>query len=174
MFMTESSNPPGVGPTPVFVKLVELLTAGGARYRVIEHPAAGKSEEVARVRGTEVGQGAKAMACKLKVPDAPPKYVLAVLAADRQLDLDALAVYCRAKRASLLSPREIDELTGCVLGAIPPFSFHPDLELVADPELFRRYREIAFNAGRLDASIVLATDDFLRIAQPQLADIRQR
>lgn len=114
------------------------------------------------------------MACKLKVPDAPAKYVLAVLAADRQLDLDALAVYYRAKRASLMSPKEIDALTGCVLGAIPPFSFRPDLELVADPELFTRYREIAFNAGRLDASIVLATDDFLRIAQPQLTDIRQR
>jgi len=172
--MTELSNPPGVGPTPVFVKLIEQLTAEGARYRVIEHSAAGKSEEVARIRGTEVGQGAKAMACTLKVPDAPPKYALAVLAADRQLDLDALAAYCQAKRASLMSPREIDALTGCVLGAIPPFSFHPDLELVADPELFTRYREIAFNAGRLDASIILRTDDFLRIAQPQLADIRQR
>ena len=51
MFMAESSNPPGVSPTPVFVKLVELLAAEGARYRVIEHPAAGKSEEVARIRG---------------------------------------------------------------------------------------------------------------------------
>lgn len=171
--MTESSNPPGVGPTPVFVKLVELLTAEGARYQVIEHPAAGKSEEVARIRGTEVGQGAKAMACKLKVPDAPSKYVLAVLAADRQLDLGTLATHCGAKRASLMSPREIEGLTACVLGAIPPFSFHQDLQLVADPELFIRFREIAFNAGRLDASIVLATEDYLRIAQPQLADIRQ-
>ena len=61
--MTESSNPPGVSPTPVFVKLVDLLDAQKARYRVIGHPAAGKSEEVARIRGTEVGQGAKAMAC---------------------------------------------------------------------------------------------------------------
>jgi hypothetical protein len=26
----------------------------------------------------------------------------------------------------------------------------------------------------MDASIVLSTDDYLRIAQPQLADIRQR
>jgi Ala-tRNA(Pro) deacylase len=172
--MTEPSNPPGVGPTATFLKLVELLDAQGARYRVIEHPAAGKSEEVASIRGTEVGQGAKAMACKLQVSSAPAKYVLAVLAAARQLDLSALATRCQARRASLMSPKEIDAMTGCVLGAIPPFSFHPDLQLIADPELFARYREIAFNAGRLDASIVLSTDDFLRIAQPQLADIRQR
>lgn len=172
--MTESTIPPGVGPTPVFLELVELLDAQAARYRVIAHPAAGKSEEVARIRGTEVGQGAKAMACKLQVPNAPARHVLAVLAADRQLDLAALAAHCGAKRASLMSPREIDALTGCVLGAIPPFSFHPDLQLIADPELFDRYAEIAFNAGRLDASMVLATPDYLRIARPELAEIRQR
>lgn len=172
--MTESLNPPGIGPTPVFLKLVELLTAQGARYRVIEHPAAGKSEEVALIRGTEIGQGAKAMACKLQVPNAPSTYALAVLPADRQLDLAALAAYGQAKRASLMSPDEIGALTGCVLGAIPPFSFHTDLQLVADPEIFARYQEIAFNAGRLDASIVLAAEDYLRIAKPQLADIRRR
>ena len=171
--MNESSNPQGVGATPVFLKLVELLDAKGARYRVIEHPAAGKSDEVARIRGTEVGQGAKAMACKLQVPNAPATYVLAVLAADRQLDLAALAAHGQARRASLMSPKEIGELTGCVLGAIPPFSFHAALQLVADPELFARYSEIAFNAGRLDASIVLAADDYLRIARPRMADIRQ-
>ena len=171
--MTTMTSQAGIGPTPVFRQLVALLDAGGARYRVIEHPAAGKSEEVARIRGTEVGQGAKAMACKLQVPNAPAIHVLAVLAADRQLDLSALAALFEAKKASLMSPKEIDALTGCVLGAIPPFSFHPDLKLVADPELFARYREIAFNAGRLDASMVLDAGDYLRLAAPQMAEIRK-
>jgi len=171
--MNDTSAPAGIGPTPVFQKLVTLLDDGAARYRTIEHPAAGKSEEVARIRGTEVGQGAKAMACKLQVPNAAAVHVLAVLAADRQLDLTALAQLFEAKRASLMSPAEIDALTGCVLGAIPPFSFHPELKLVADPELFARYREIAFNAGRLDASIVLEAEDYLRLAAPRMADIRK-
>ena len=172
--MTAAAPPAGAGPTPVYLQLVGLLDEQGARYRVIEHPAAGKSEEVARIRGTEVGQGAKAMACKLRMPEGPPQHVLAVLAADRQLDLAALAACRGAKRASLMSPQEIAMLTGCVLGAIPPFSFHAGLELVADPELFARFAEIAFNAGRLDASIVLAADDYLRIARPRMAEIRQR
>jgi Ala-tRNA(Pro) deacylase len=172
--MTAIISQAGIGPTPVFQKLVDLLDAGAARYRVIEHPAAGKSEEVARIRGTEVGQGAKAMACKLQVPGAPAVHVLAVLAADRQLDLTALARLFDARRASLMSPKEIDAMTGCVLGAIPPFSFHPELRLVADPELFERYREIAFNAGRLDASMVLNAEDYLRLAQPRMAQIRQQ
>jgi Ala-tRNA(Pro) deacylase len=171
--MNDTALQPGLGPTRTFQDLVALLDGGGARYRVIEHPAAGKSEEVARIRGTEVGQGAKAMACKLQVPNAPAVHVLAVLAADRQLDLTALAALFEAKKASLMSPKEIDALTGCVLGAIPPFSFHPALKLVADPELFERYREIAFNAGRLDASMVLNAEDYLRLAAPRMAEIRK-
>jgi Ala-tRNA(Pro) deacylase len=47
------------------------------------------------------------------------------------------------------------------------------LQLVADPELFERYREIAFNAGRLDASMVLDSEDYLRLARPHMAAIRQ-
>jgi Ala-tRNA(Pro) deacylase len=171
--MNDTTPQAGIGPTPVFRQLLALLDGGGARYRVIDHPAAGKSEEVARIRGTEVGQGAKAMACKLSIPGGPALHVLAVLAANRQLDLAALARQFGAKKASLMSPKEIDTLTGCVLGAIPPFSFHPALQLVADPELFERYREIAFNAGRLDASIVLDADDYLRLARPRMATIRQ-
>lgn len=171
--MHDTTAQAGIGPTPIFQQLVALLDGGGARYRVIEHPAAGKSEEVARIRGTEVGQGAKAMACKLQIPGSAALHVLAVLAADRQLDLAALAALFGARKASLMSPKEIEAMTGCVLGAIPPFSFHPALKLVADPELFERYREIAFNAGRLDASMVLDAEDYLRLAVPAMAAIRQ-
>lgn len=56
---------------------------------------------------------------------------------------------------------------------IPPFSFHPDLRLIADPLLFDRYPEIAFNAGQLDKSIILNTEDYLRIARPELVAFRR-
>ena len=49
-----------------FEKLIALLEAQHARYRVVEHPTAGKSEEVAKIRGTALGQGAKALVCKVK------------------------------------------------------------------------------------------------------------
>ena len=76
-------------------------------------------------------------------------------------------------KASLASPAEVDTLTACVFGAIPPFSFHPDLRLIADPLLFDRYPEIAFNAGQLDKSIILNTEDYLRIARPELVAFRR-
>ena len=149
----------------VFDQLVNLLDSQGARYRVIAHAAEGKSDEVARIRGTEPGQGAKAMLCKTK---DGAHWALAILPGDQRLDFRLLAAALGWPKLSLASPDEATRETGCVIGAIPPFSLSPSITLVADPALLSRYAEIAFNAGRLDRSMVLDSADYQRIAQPQL------
>ncbi len=119
-----------------------------------------------------LGQGAKALVCKVK-GNGVNQHVLAILAADQQADLASLARHIGGSKASLASPAEVDALTACVFGAIPPFSFHPALRLVADPLLFERFPQIAFNAGRLDRSIILDTEDYLHIARPEIATFRR-
>lgn len=153
-------------------QLISLLTEQGARFRVIEHEAVGKCEAVSEIRGNALGQGAKALVCKVK-GNGVKKHVLAILAADLQADLSQLASHFGGLKASLASPAEVDALTGCVFGAIPPFSFHPDLTLVADPLLFERFDEIAFNAGLLEKSVVMDTRDYLRIARPERVTFRK-
>ncbi len=148
-------------------RLLALLDAELARYRVIEHEAVGKCEAVSEIRGTALGQGAKALVCKVK-GNGMNQHVLAILPADQQADLGKLAQLIGGVKASLASPAEVDALTACVFGAIPPFSFHHALRLVADPLLFERFDEIAFNAGSLDKSVILNTQDYLRIAKPEL------
>lgn len=153
-------------------QLLALLELHQARYRVVEHQAVGKCEAVSEIRGTALGQGAKALVCKVK-GNGVNQHVLAILAADQQADLSRVAQHIGGSKASLASPAEVDTLTACVFGAIPPFSFHPDLRLIADPLLFDRYPEIAFNAGQLDKSIILNTRDYLRIARPELVAFRR-
>ncbi|MEG9481130.1 YbaK/prolyl-tRNA synthetase associated domain-containing protein [Mannheimia sp. HC-2023] len=150
-----------------FQQLTALLDSHQARYRIVEHSSAGKSEEVAKIRGTEIGQGAKALVCKVKA-NGIKQAVLAILPADYQADLSKIAEHLGGLRASLASPAEVAELTDCVFGAIPPFSFHSDLLLVAEPSLFERYDELAFNAGTLERSIILNTADYQRIVNPTL------
>ncbi len=70
-----------------------------------------------------------------------------------------------------MKPETAMELTGCRIGAIAPFVFDERIQLIVDPSLTSRYGEIAFNAGRLDASMVLDTQDYLAIAQPRLLDV---
>ncbi|AIK79905.1 YbaK/prolyl-tRNA synthetase associated domain-containing protein [Klebsiella pneumoniae] len=161
-------------------RLCALLDEHRARYRVMAHEAVGQCEAVSAIRGTALGQGAKALVCKVK-GNGVNQHVLAILAADRQADLAAdrqadlasLARHIGGSKASLASPAEVDALTACVFGAIPPFSFHPALRLVADPLLFERFPQIAFNAGRLDRSIILDTEDYLHIARPEIATFRR-
>jgi len=153
-------------------KLIALLDQHQARYRLMEHQATGKCEAVAAIRGTAVGQGAKALVCHVK-GNGVKQHVLAVLPADQQADLSKVAAAVGGRRASLASPAETDVLTGCVFGAIPPFSFHPDLSLVVDPLLFDRYPEIAFNAGLLDRSVILNTEDYRALCRANVVNIIQ-
>lgn len=152
----------------VLDKLCSLFQEHKAQFRVLHHEVAGKSSQsVAEIRGTELGQGAKALCCVVK-GNGVKQYVLAILPADLQADLTKLASALGGRRASLASPAEVMELTGCVFGAVPPVSFHPDLKLVADPTLFTRYEELAFNAGALDTSIIIKTMDYRRSVNPPL------
>ena len=149
-----------------FDRLLALLESGHARFRVIEHAAEGRSDLVAAIRGTAPRQGAKAMLCRSK--DAEPRHALVVLPGDRKLDFGKVAQAIGARKATLASPEEAMALTGCVIGAIPPFVENPALRLVVDPALVQDFDEIAFNAGRLDRSMVLDAADYVRIARPLL------
>lgn len=156
----------------IFDHLNFLLGQQQARYRVVEHPAACRSEEVAKMRGTDVGQGVKALVCHVK-GNGINQFILAALPADQQADFSRLALQIGGTQASLASPQEVFSLTQCVFCSIPPFSFHPDLLLVADPMLLTRFEELAFNAGTLEQSIILNTEDYQRIARPRLLAFRR-
>ncbi|MDG0024585.1 YbaK/prolyl-tRNA synthetase associated domain-containing protein [Trinickia sp. Y13] len=153
----------------VFDKLVALFEDEAARFRVIEHPAEGRSDLVATIRGTAPGQGAKAMLCRSKDDDRA--LILAILPGDRRLDFKRMAEAAGIKKATLASPEEAQRVTGCVIGAIPPFSFSANIKLIVDPDLVESFGEIAFNAGRLDRSIILDSVDYLRIAKPLLQSL---
>lgn len=53
----------------IFNKIHDLLSKNGAKFRVIEHESARTSEEVAKIRGTKMSQGAKALVCSIKGVD---------------------------------------------------------------------------------------------------------
>lgn len=156
----------------IFNKINSILVNENAKFRVINHNPAGTSEAVAKERGTVIGQGAKALICIVK-GSIDKKYVLAILSADLKANLSKIAQHFGAKKASLVSPEEAIKLTDCVIGSIPPFSFNENLELIADPQIFDRFEEIAFNAGLLDRSIILNSKDYLRIINPKFVNFAE-
>ncbi|WP_218951880.1 YbaK/EbsC family protein [Amycolatopsis anabasis] len=154
-------------------RLIELLDEHGAEYRLIDHPAEGRTEVVSGLRGNAVADAAKCMVLMVKLGKKVTRYVLAVVPGDRKVDLAAVRALLGGTYVSFASPEIAERLSGCVAGTILPFSFHEDLQLVADPAI-REIDELYFNAARLDRSIALRTADYLALAKPRFEPIQQR
>lgn len=63
-----------------------------------------------------------------------------------------------------------EELAGSVSGTVLPVSYHEQLELIVDPELLA-VPDLFFNAARLDRSIALSTEDYVRLTEPRIERI---
>jgi Ala-tRNA(Pro) deacylase len=153
-------------------KLLALLDAGGARYELIDHAPEGRTELVSPLRGNELSQAAKCIVVMVKLGKKTTRYVLAVVSGTARVDLGALKALLGGTYAAFASPDVAERLAGSVSGTILPFSFNPDLELIADPGLLAHGR-IYFNAARLDRSMALDTEDYVAIARPRVERIAQ-
>lgn len=139
-------------------RLEAWLRERGVSFRLIEHPPVFTSEEAARVRGTPLEAGAKAL-----VLQAEEQRVQVVLPGHRRLDNARLRAILGTRTLRFATPEELLALTGCVPGAVPPFGNLFGLPVLVDEEL-TRCEEVAFNAGSNDTSIVMRCEDFLRLS----------
>jgi Ala-tRNA(Pro) deacylase len=146
-------------------QLRALLEREGARFRVIEHPEEGRTEYITRIRGNRLEQAVKSLVVQVRLTRKENLYALANVPGDCRLDFDGIRAHFDADSVAMAPREKAQVLTGCVPGAIPPFSFNENLHLLADP-LIRENEEVVFNAGRLDRSIFMRLEDYVRIAQP--------
>lgn len=151
-------------------QLCALLDGEGAVYRVVEHVPEGRTELIARIRGNRLEQAIKSIVVQVRINKKENRYCLANVPGDRRVDLDAIRAHFGAAGTGVATRDRAEALTGCVIGAIPPFSFNPQLMVLADP-LLRENEEVVFNAGRLDRSIFMRSEDYVRIARPHLIGI---
>jgi Ala-tRNA(Pro) deacylase len=159
--------------TSVFDRLVALLSEANAKFRVIEHAAEGKSEAISAIRGNRPEQAAKAMVLDVRGGGSGKRPVLAILPGSAKLDFNAVASLFEARKCGFASPETAQELTGCVMGAVPPFALNPALSIVVEEDLLAN-ETLFFNAGRLDRSMELDTKDWIAVAKPRVARIAAR
>jgi Ala-tRNA(Pro) deacylase len=151
-------------------RLIALLDAHGARYRLIDHDPEGRTELVSRMRGNRLAQAAKCIVVMVKLGKKTTRYVLAVVAGDARVDLAAVKALLGGTYAAFASRDIAERLAGSGSGTILPFAFDDDLTLVVDPGLLAN-GEIFFNAARLDRSMALDTADYRTLAQPRVEPI---
>jgi|SRR6185503_5156813 len=151
-------------------QLCALLDKEGARYRVIEHEPEGRTELIAQIRGNRIEQSIKSIVVQVRLNKKENIYCLANVPGHCRVDLNAIKDHFNADSIGMAQREKAQALTGCVVGAIPPFSFSDQLQVLADP-LIQENAEVVFNAGRLDRSIFMDLADYIRIAKPQLVKI---
>ena len=154
-------------------QLCALLDKEGATYRVIEHEPEGRTEVIATIRGNRIEQSIKSIVVQVRLNKKENVYCLANVPGDCRIDFKGVKQYFNADSVAFASRDKAQELTECVIGAIPPFSFNDLLQVLADP-LIQENEEVVFNAGRLDRSIFMKLEDYIRIAKPQLVKIALR
>jgi len=150
--------------TMVFDRIVDLLTRHGADFRVMEHEPVRTSEQAARVRGTPLERGAKAL-----VLDTGGDLVMAVISAARRTDFGKLKRHLGSRRVQLASAEAVMDRTGCLPGGVPPFGNLFGLRVLMDPSL-RAVDRIDFNAGERARSMDLRREDYERIVRPEVVD----
>jgi Ala-tRNA(Pro) deacylase len=147
-----------VSRTALTERLEQWLRESGVAFEIFEHAPVRTSEEAARVRGTPLEQGAKALVVR-----AEDRFVHCVLPAHLRADNAALRAIVGTRKLRFATRDELLELTGCEPGAVPPFGHLFGLPVLVDETLCANER-VAFNAGSNSVSIAMRADDLVRVS----------
>ncbi len=154
-----------------YEKLIALLDAHKASYRLIDHAPEGQTDKVSALRGNPVAAAAKCIVLIVKIGKKTSRFVLAVVPGDARVDTAKVkSLFNGATYAGFAATEVAERLAGSVAGTVLPFSFHPDLVLIADPSI-AKHDELFFNAARLDRSMALRTSDYMALAKPRMEQI---
>jgi Cys-tRNA(Pro)/Cys-tRNA(Cys) deacylase len=121
---------------------------------------------VARKIGLPVEQVFKT----LLTTTGPDQYAFAVIPGDAELDFKKLARAAGARKAEMVSLKEVQPLTGYIRGGVTVFGAKKDFPVFAD-ETIELFDFISVSAGQRGTQILLAPQDYLRVAKATVADL---
>ena len=115
------------------------------------------AENVARKIGMAAEQGFKTLVAR----GDRRGVVLAVVPADAELDLKALARLSGDRRVELVPLGEVQPLTGYLRGGVTALACKRDYPVFADASI-ERHDRVAVSAGQRGLQMILAPADYLR------------
>jgi Ala-tRNA(Pro) deacylase len=154
-------------PTSIFTQVEYLLNGQGVEFHVLRHEPVFTSEEAARIRGTSLASGAKALICK-----GDDAFVMFVLPADCKLHSSAVRRACGWRKLRFATREEVLELTGLAPGSIPPFGSLFELPTKCDERLGEN-EVINFNAGDHGISVSMRYHDYISVEKPELGSFAE-
>jgi Cys-tRNA(Pro)/Cys-tRNA(Cys) deacylase len=100
----------------------------------------------------------------------PDQYAFAVIPGDAELDFKKLARAAGARKAEMVSLKDVQPLTGYIRGGVTVFGAKKDFPVFAD-DTIELFDFISVSAGHRGIQILLAPQDYLRVAKATVADL---
>lgn len=98
------------------------------------------------------------------------EHVFAVVPGNAELDFKKLAHAAGARKAEMVSLKEIQPLTGYIRGGVTVFGAKKDFPVYAD-ETLELFDVISVSAGTRGTQIILSPADYIRASSATLADL---
>lgn len=153
-----------------FQTICQRLDEAQVDYRVIAHPPEGRTEEVSAIRGHPITQAAKCIMLIVKSGKRSTRFVLAVVRGDSRVDMARVKSLFNATYAGFAAADVAERLAQSEVGTVLPFAMDDGVLVIADPALLAEER-LYFNAARLDRSITMTSQDYLRFQKPRVESI---
>jgi len=155
-----------------FLQIKKILDDAKVDYSHITHEHVSTSEDAAKIRGTNIEDAAKALILKVQSRDSSYSFIQAVIPANMRIDLKKLKIILDSNNISLASPDEVLERTGCTVGSVPPFGKLFNIPMYMD-ELILKKDFIVFSAGTHNDSIQMKAQDYFRILEPNVVEMKK-
>jgi Ala-tRNA(Pro) deacylase len=147
-------------------QVVQYLKTNDVSFEQITHPSAGSAEEYRQTMGTRLQQQAKALFVRFKNRNSKG-FAIVAIQAQKKADFNLIRHLLDAAEVKLGTIEQLEEVTGCTFGELPPLGKIFGVTLLMDKELLTE-EKIYFNAGALTFSIVMNPADLVKLEQPIL------
>lgn len=143
-------------------EIIRLLKYNHIEFQHLVHEATPTSEDSARVRETQLEEGIKALILRGK--NSKKNYQFNIpshLKLDMKAVCEIVEEKCEFEDATIIKDR-----FGLIVGSIPPFGQLLNIETFFD-EGIPDHKKAAFNCGLLTESIVMKSQDLIKLVQPK-------
>jgi prolyl-tRNA editing enzyme YbaK/EbsC (Cys-tRNA(Pro) deacylase) len=128
--------------------------------------------QAARAVGAELGQIVKSLVFVIPRSDGSLEPILCLMSGPNRVDLAQLAAVLARKDVRRATAREADDLTGFVIGGIPPFGHERRLRVIMDPDL-GRFATVWAAAGLPNAVFPVSPSTLRMLADAHVAPIAE-
>lgn len=146
-----------------------ILDGLGIRYEMREY-AVDPEDFSAVVVAEKIGLPPEQVFKTLLCVTSEKEHVFAVVPGDAELDFKKLARAAGARKAEMVSLKDVQPLTGYVRGGVTVFGAKKDYPAYVD-ETLELFDVVSVSAGTRGVQMLLSPADYLRAANAKLADL---